>query len=182
MNEFTNWIRIIDKGGIRMFYARIPRYMTAPPIRLRPIRILDGPFLSEGFKRDDFLLVNNLEKPIHYSWLTLWWWIKRTFVCTHCILVDSRRIGFIGMYHLRFRKSVKIGLFIFEKEMRHLGYGSKALNLLTQNLKRFSFVDEIIAKVRWDNRFALFFWKKNGFKELYIEDRIITLSLSLFNE
>ncbi|NWG02825.1 MAG: GNAT family N-acetyltransferase [Syntrophaceae bacterium] len=164
-----------------MFYVRIPRYMATPPIKLRPVRILDGPFLSEGFKREDFLVVNNLKKPIYSSWLPVWWWIKRTFACTYCILIDSRRIGFIGLYNLKFRKSVEIGLFIFEENTRHLGYGSKVLNLLAQNLKKFSFVDEIIAKVRFDNRVALSFCEKNGFKELYIEDKIVTMSSNLVN-
>ena len=164
-----------------MFYARIPRYMTTPPMRLRPVRILDGPFLREGFKREDFLLVNSLKKPIYAPWLPVWWWMKRSFVCTYCILIDSRRIGFIGLHNLKFRKSVEISLFIFEKHMRHLGYGSKALNLLAQNLKKFSFVEEIIAKVRWDNRVALSFCKKNGFKELYAEGYIITMSSNWVN-
>jgi ribosomal protein S18 acetylase RimI-like enzyme len=65
--------------------------------------------------------------------------------------------------------------------MRHLGYGSKALNLLAQNLKKFSLVEEIIAKVRFDNRVALSFYKKNGFKELYAEDHIITMSSNWVN-
>jgi RimJ/RimL family protein N-acetyltransferase len=171
-----------NKERLRMFYARIPRYMITPPIRLRPVWILDGPFLSEGFKRKDFLLVNNLKEPIYSSWFLVWWWMKRAFVCPYCILIDSRRIGFIGLHNLRFRKSVEISLFIFEKNMRHLGYGSKALNLLAQNLKRFSFVDEIIARVRLDNRVALSFCQKNGFKELYTENHIITMSISLLNE
>jgi RimJ/RimL family protein N-acetyltransferase len=155
--------------------------MRTPPIRLRPVRILDSPFLSEEFKREDFLLVNNLEKPIYSSWFLVWWWIKRSFVCTYCILVDSRRIGFIGLYNLKFRKSVEISLFIFEKQMRHLGYGSKALNLLAQNLKKFSFVDKIITRVRLDNRVAVSFCKRNGFKELYTEGPVITMSTSLHN-
>jgi RimJ/RimL family protein N-acetyltransferase len=165
-----------------MFYARIPRYMTTPPIRLRPVHILDGPFLSEGFQREDFLLVNNLKKPVYSSWLSVWWWMRRSFICAYCILVDSRRIGFIGLYNLKFRKSVEISLFIFEKHMRHLGYGSKALNLLAQNLRRFSFVDEIIAKVRLDNRVAVSFCRKNGFKEVYAENHILTMSSNLVKE
>ncbi len=52
--------------------------MTAPSIRLRSVQILDSPFLSERFKRKDFLLVNDLKIPIHSSWFLLWWWIKRT--------------------------------------------------------------------------------------------------------
>jgi RimJ/RimL family protein N-acetyltransferase len=182
MNGTTGWIRATYKGRSRMFYVRIPRYMTTPPIRLRPVRILDGPFLSEGFKREDFLLVNNLKRPIYCSWLPAWWWMKRTFVCTYCILIDSRRIGFIGLYNLKFRESVEISLFIFEKNMRYLGYGSKALNLLAQNLKRFSFVDEIIARVGLDNCVALSFCQKNGFKELYAEDHVITMSSNLVKE
>jgi hypothetical protein len=156
--------------------------MTTPPIRLRPIRILDGPFLSEGFKREDFLLANNLKKPIYSSWLPVWWWMNRTFICTYCILIDSKKIGFIGLYNLRFRNSVEISLFIFEKNMRHLGYGSKALNLVVQNLKRFSFMDEIIVRVGLDNCVALSFCQKNRFKELYTEDHIITMSINLLDE
>jgi RimJ/RimL family protein N-acetyltransferase len=177
----TNRIRAPYKERLRMFYGRIPRYMTTPPIRLRPVGILDGPFLTEGFKREDFLLVNNLKKPMYSSWLLVWWWIKRTFVCTYCILIDSGRIGFIGLHNLKFRKSIEISLFIFEKHMRHLGYGSRALNLLAQNLKKSSFVDEIIAKIRFDNRVALSFYEKNGFKELYAEDQIITMSSNWAN-
>ena len=165
-----------------MFYVRIPRYMTTPPIRLRPVRILDGPFLSEGFKREDFLLVNNLKKPIYSSWLPVWWWIKRTFVCTYCILIDSRKIGFIGLYNFKFRKSVEISLFIFEKQMRHLGYGSETLNLLTKTFRKFSFVNEIIAKVKVDNHVAISFYQRNGLKELYTEGSIITMSTNLLNE
>ncbi len=156
--------------------------MTTPPIRLRPVGILDGPFLSEEFKREDFLLVNNLKKPIYSSWFLIWWWMKRTFVCTYCILIDSRRIGFIGMYNLGLHKSVEISLFIFEKHMRHLGYGSKVLNLLAQNLRKFSFVDEIIARVRVGNPVAISFCRRNGLKELYTENHIITMSISLLNE
>jgi hypothetical protein len=138
-----------------MFYVRIPRYMTTPPIRLRPVRILDGPFLSEGFKREHFLLVNNLKKPIYSSWLPVWWWIKRTFVCTYCILIDSRKIGFIGLYNFKFRKSVEISLFIFEKHIR---------------------------QVKLDNHVAISFYQRNGFKELYTEGSIITMSTNLLNE
>jgi ribosomal protein S18 acetylase RimI-like enzyme len=66
--------------------------------------------------------------------------------------------------------------------MRHLGYGSKALNLLAQNLRKYSFVDEIIAKVKADNHVAISFYQRNGFKELYTEDHVITMSISLLNE
>jgi ribosomal protein S18 acetylase RimI-like enzyme len=66
--------------------------------------------------------------------------------------------------------------------MKHLGYGSKALTLLAKNLRRFSFVDEIIAKVKVDNRVAISFYQKNGFKELYTEGHISTMSISLLNE
>jgi RimJ/RimL family protein N-acetyltransferase len=182
MNGTMSWIRANYKERLRMFYARIPRYMTTFPMRLRPVRILDGPFLSEGFKREDVLHVNNLKKPIYSSWLPVWWWMKRTFFCAYCILVDSRRIGFIGLYNLKFRKSVEIGLFIFEKNMRHLGYGSKAFNLLAQNFKRFSFVEEITAKVKLDNQVAISFCQRNGFEELYAEGSTITLSANLLKE
>jgi ribosomal protein S18 acetylase RimI-like enzyme len=66
--------------------------------------------------------------------------------------------------------------------MKHLSYGSKALTLLAKNLRRFSFVDEIIAKVKVDNRVAISFYQKNGFKELYAEGHISTMSISLLNE
>jgi RimJ/RimL family protein N-acetyltransferase len=181
-NRRTDRVRASHKGRLRIYYGRIPRVMTAPPMKLRPVRILDGPFLSEGFRREDFLLVNNLKNPIYSWWPLVWWWVRRSFICPYCILVDSRRIGFIGLYNLKFRKSTEISLFIFEKQMRHLGYGSKALNLLAQNLKRFSFVDEIIANVRLDNRVALSFCRKNGFEEYHTEGHIVSLSSNLANQ
>jgi RimJ/RimL family protein N-acetyltransferase len=138
--------------------------------------------LERWFKGKHFLLVNDLKKPIHSSWFAVWWWIKGTFVCTYYIFVDSRRIGFIGLNNLRLCKSVEISFFIFEQNMKHLGYGSKALILLAKNLRRFSFVDEIIAKVKVDNRVAISFYQKNGFKELYTEGHISTMSISLLNE
>ena len=181
MNGTASRIRTTYKEKLGMFYARIPRYMTTPPIKLRPVRVLDGSFLSKGFEGKEFLLANDMTRPVHFSRFLAWWWIKRTFVCTYCILIDSRKIGFVGLYNLKFRKSVEISLFIFEKHMRHLGYGSKALDLLAHNFRKFSFVDEIIAKVRLDNRVAVSFCQKNGFKELYAEDHIITMSLNLVN-
>lgn len=56
------------------------------------------------------------------------------------------------------------------------------MTLLAKNLRRFSFVDEIIAKVKVDNRVAISFYQKNGFKELYTEGHISTMSISLLNE
>jgi ribosomal protein S18 acetylase RimI-like enzyme len=148
-------------------------------LRLRPLRIFDGPFMSKGL-RDEFVLkVNGLGKPVNSSWFFVWWWFKNTFICSFCIELDSRPIGFIGLYNLIPGKSAEMTLVILDKNMRRLGYGSKAFNIFAQNLQRHSVVEKILIKVKTDNHSALSFWRKVGFLEINTFDGLINMSMDL---
>lgn len=164
-----------------MFYTKIPRYMKDDNFRLRPLRIFDGPFISNGLRDEVILKANGLNKPINSSWFFIWWWIRKTFMLAYCIECDSKRIGFIGLYNLRLGKSAEMTLVIFDKNNRRLGYGSRAFNILARNIKRNFLVETIIVKVKTDNHISASFWQKLGFKELNSTDEIKIMRMDLSN-
>jgi ribosomal protein S18 acetylase RimI-like enzyme len=162
-----------------MFCTRIPRFIEDGSIRLRPLRVFDGPFLMSGLKDEDILSANGLNKHIASSWFFAWWWIKKTFMPAYCIECASGRIGFIGLYNLIIGKSAEMTLVILDKNMRRLGYGSKAFNIFAQNLQRHSVIEKILIKVKTDNHSALSFWRKVGFLEINTFDGLTTMSMDL---
>jgi RimJ/RimL family protein N-acetyltransferase len=162
-----------------VLYARFPRSMNDHDLRLRPLRIFDSPFMSNGLRDEAILKANGLSKPISSSWLFMWWWIKRTFLITYCIECDSRRIGFVGLHDLRLGKSTEISMMLFDSNIRGLGYGSRVLTLLAQNLKKYSIAEKLIAQVKINNCISLFFVRKLGFVETDTSDDIVTLCLDL---
>lgn len=153
--------------------------MKEGALRLRPLKIWDSLFLRNSFQNKEMLSVNGLNKPIYSSPFLLWWWLKRAFIFSYTILFDSRRIGFIGVYHLKLGMAAQISLFICKKNMRRLGYGSRVFRLLAKNLRRYSIVEKIIVRVRADNHTAMAFWKKNGFVQLSTEGDVTTIVMSL---
>jgi len=162
-----------------VFYARFPRSMNDNDLRLRPFRIFDSPFMSNGLRDEVILKANGLSEPISSSWLFVWWWIKKTFLITYCIECDSRRIGFVGLHDLRLGESTEITMVLFDSNIRGLGYGSRVFALLAQNLKKYSIAEKVIAQVKIDNCVSLSFVRKLGFVEEGISDNIVTLSLHL---
>ena len=164
-------------GG--MFYTRIPRHIEYAQIGLRRLRFSDIPFLCDGLRDKEILATNGLSKQIPLSWLSFWWWIKKTFTLIYCIKCDSKRIGFIGLYNLKLGKSAEMTLVILDKNMRRLGYGSKAFNIFAQNLQRHSVIEKILIKVKTDNHSALSFWRKVGFLEINTFDGLTTMSMDL---
>jgi len=162
-----------------VLYAKIPRYMKDNNLRLRPLRIFDGPFIGEGLRDEVVLKANGLSSPISSSWWVVWWWIKRTFVITYCIECDSRRIGFVGLYDLRLSEFAEISIVIFDKNVRRLGYGSRAFSLLLQNLREYSIVEKVIARVKTDNNMSISFLQKLGFKEMNAADGITIMFIDL---
>ena len=157
----------------------MPRYMKENELRLRPLRIFDAPSLSRWLRNAGILRTEGLSRPAHLSWFFPWWWVKRRFDCSFCIEVDSRPIGFIGLYNMRLGRSSEITLMIFESALRRHGYGTMAFKLLVQNLQRHSVVEEISARVKSDNHIALSFWKSLGFKEVNSLEGMTRMSLDL---
>ncbi|MBI5025986.1 MAG: GNAT family N-acetyltransferase [Nitrospirae bacterium] len=162
-----------------MFCTKIPRFIEDGSIRLRPLRVFDGPFLMGGLKDEDILLANGLNKPIASSWFFIWWWIKKTFMPAYCIECASGRMGFIGLYNLMIGKSAEMSLVIFDRNNRRMGYGTRAFKLFAKSLQRHSVVERILIKIKADNPIALSFWKKLGFVETGILDDIISMSIGL---
>ncbi|NOY64236.1 MAG: GNAT family N-acetyltransferase [Nitrospirae bacterium] len=162
-----------------MLFYKIPRIMVDGSLMLRPLRILDASFLTRGFKNEGILLINLRNRSLIPLWLSTWWWTKRTFLPAYCIVQDSKRIGFIGLYNLILGESAEVSLAIFEKDQRRRGYGTRAFNLLLHNLQRYSVVKRIFVKVRRDNRSALFFWKRLGFRGVENYNGVIEMSLDL---
>jgi RimJ/RimL family protein N-acetyltransferase len=164
-----------------VLYAKIPRCMKDDNLRLRPLRIFDGPFIGEGLRDEVVSKANGLSSPISSSWWVVWWWIKRTFVITYCIECDSRRIGFVGLYDLRLGELAEISIAIFDKNVRRLGYGTKAFTMLSQNLRKYSIAKKILVRVKADNGISISFLQKLGFVEISAFDGIISMSLELDN-
>ncbi|MCD6199323.1 MAG: GNAT family N-acetyltransferase [Deltaproteobacteria bacterium] len=159
--------------------AKIPRYMRADNLRLRPLKIFDGPFIINGLRNEDVWRANGLSKPITFSWFSVWWYLKKTFDLSLCIEIDSRRAGFIGLYNLSLGKSAELSLLLFEKNIRQCGYGSRAFTLFAKNLKEHSVVKKIIIRVKIDNNAAISFYRALGFNKLSNLDRIKTMAIDL---
>lgn len=147
-----------------LLFGHVPRYIEHGDIRLRPLRIFDGPFISNGLKNNDILTAGGLNNAILKPWFLVWWWLKRKYVFLYCIEVGPECVGFTGLYNLSPDRSAELTLAIFDTANRRRGYGTKVFNLLAQNLKRY-FVN-VEVKVKADNHAALSFWSKLGFKEL----------------
>ena len=162
-----------------MLYARFPRSMNDQNLRLRPLRIFDSPFMSNGLRDEIILKANGLSEPISSSWLSVWWWIKKTFLITYCIECDSRRIGFVGLHDLRLGEVVEASMVLFDKDVRRIGYGGRVVALLAENMKKHCIAKRVIARVKRDNYVSLSFVRKLGFVEEGISDNIVTLSLHL---
>lgn len=162
-----------------MFYAKIPRLMEDGRIVLRHLRLGDGPFLSNGLREEGILKAKGLNKPVSPPWFFIWWWFKKTYICPFCIELDSRPIGFIGLYNLIPGESAEISLMIFDKTLRRQGYGTRAFELFVRSLQRHSIVERILIKIKADNHIALSFWRKVGFVEADILDDVISMSMDL---
>ncbi len=162
-----------------MRYAKFPGCIKDDNLRLKSMKISDGAFVSRGLRNKAVLKATGLNKSISASWLSIWWWFKRTYNCSFCIELKSMPIGFIGLYNMKPGESADISLVIFDEKFRRHGYGSKAFRLLVQSLQRLSVAGKILVKVRTDNYMALSFWRKSGFEETGISDGIIAMSMDL---
>jgi RimJ/RimL family protein N-acetyltransferase len=162
-----------------VFYARFPRSMKDRDLRLRPLRIFDGPFMSIRLREEAILRANGSGNPISSRWWVVWWWIRRTFVLAYCVECDSKRIGFVGLHDLRLGEVAEISMVLFDKDVRRIGYGRRVAALLSENLKKYCIAERVIARVKTGNHISLSFVHKLGFVETDTSDDIVTLSLDL---
>ncbi len=145
-------------------YGKIPKYLEEGNIRMRPMSIFDGPFMSAGLKNIDISGAGSPPDSVLKSWFSAWWWLKKTYVFLSCIEVDSSCIGFIGLYDLKPDRSAGMTLVIFDRKNRRIGYGTRVFTLLARNLDRFRL--KIQVKIKADNAASISFWEKLGFEEM----------------
>jgi GNAT superfamily N-acetyltransferase len=155
-----------------MLIAHLPTSIEDRDLRLRHIRISDGPFISELLEHDDILKSSGIcnsrqsggiNTPRRTPWFLLYWWLRRTFLIAYCIELESRTIGFIGLSKPPIGKSAEISLVIFDPISRRRGFGTRAFRVLCRVFYILAPGNILLVKVRNDNEAALSFWSKLGF-------------------
>jgi RimJ/RimL family protein N-acetyltransferase len=164
-----------------MFVVRMPACIAGDDIRLRTLKITDGPFLKDMLYDEDTMKSCGLNSPVSQSWISVWWWIKKTFTLSYCIEYGSRTIGFIAVSRLTPGRSAELSLVISAKVMRRRGYGRRAFEFLSDVMQGHSFAREVFVRVRSDNPGAVLFWKNLGFSEIRVEGGIVTMSRQLLS-
>ncbi len=168
-------------GEGQLVFRSVPRRVTDGNIRLRPLRIFDGPFMRRAFREKEVFEPNGMTRPVEGSWFEVWWWLKHAFSFSYCIEIDSRRSGFVGFYNFSPGRCAEIALALFEKETRGQGYGRRVFAMLERSLKRHSLVNTLLARVKENNPAAAGFWKRVGFEveTSFEEEGILLMSKDL---
>jgi RimJ/RimL family protein N-acetyltransferase len=166
-----------------MVVACIPRRMKEGNIRLRPLRIFDGPFMRHAFRQREVFEPNGLSEPIERSWFDVWWCLKRAFVFSYCIEIDSRPSGFVGFSNFSPGRYAVIALSLFDRQTRGRGYGTRVFAMLERILERHSLVEKLFARVEEDNQGAARFWEGIGFEiqESFRQEGVILMSREMRN-
>jgi RimJ/RimL family protein N-acetyltransferase len=161
-----------------MYYYTFPQYLHDNSLRLRPLRLSDGRFVAAGLTDTAIVRACGMAKPPAASWVSLVWWVRKTYPLAFCVELHAHRIGFLGLYNLRPGKSAALSLAIFDEACRNRGYGTRVLKLFMQHLQQCSLLQHLAVDVRQDNQAALSFWKKSGFCEACAADGVLTLTLA----
>jgi RimJ/RimL family protein N-acetyltransferase len=95
-------------------------------------------------------------------------WMKITFQVIYIIEVEEiagrRIIGFAGLYDLKMGESLWLSLTIPDPKDRRRGYGTKALELVFDLLKKNGAAETVYAEVSKPNVTSLWFLRKLGFE------------------
>ena len=91
--------KILSDFSVLCMY--LPRNMGDGNIRLRPFRFRDRHVIEDGLRYEDIFSPRAMTDLILKSYLSVWWWLRRTYAVLYCIEADSVCIGFIGLYNLQ---------------------------------------------------------------------------------
>ena len=149
--------------------------MTDGVIQLRSMKISDGSYLRKQLADTEALSYTLLTKPVSGSWFRVWLRMKTIFNLAFMIDVDGKPVGFAGLYNLIPGQSAEMSLVIFDREKRRRGYGSRAVDLLVNNLQTHSIVKSIFVEYKSNNIGAQSFWSKCGFVEKCRQENLITM-------
>jgi len=148
-----------------MLIAGTRRYMNREGLRLRPLRLTDGPAVARMLTTKDILKASGKEGPLEISWFRLFFLLRKIFVISYCIEYNSKRIGLIGLFDLLSDRSAELALVIADPSARRRGHGTSAFNLLAGALENHPFIENLTVSVMRENLDALAFWRRLGFKE-----------------
>jgi RimJ/RimL family protein N-acetyltransferase len=162
-----------------MSYFVFPRSLCDNNLRLRPLRIRDGRFIAAGLADAAILRACGMSDAPAASWVSLIWWMRRTYPLAFCIELDGRRIGFLGLYRLHPGKSASLSLAIFDETCRNRGYGTRALTLIVKYVRKSRLARRLAVDVMEGNPKALNFWNKAGFGETSASGGVLTLMRDL---
>ncbi|KPK02176.1 MAG: hypothetical protein AMK71_03215 [Nitrospira bacterium SG8_35_4] len=138
--------------------------MTDGVIQLRPMKISDGPYLRKQLADREVVSYTLLSRPVSGSWFHVWLKMKKIFNFAYIMVVDSKPVGFAGLYNLIPGQSAEMSLVIFDRGNRRRGYGSRAFDLVVNNLQTHSIVKNIFVEYKSNNMGAQSFWSKCGFQ------------------
>lgn len=153
--------KILSSFSVLCMY--LPGSMGDGNIRLRPFRFCDRHVIGDGLRDEEVFSPRATTGLILKSYLSVWWWLRRTYAVLYCIEADSVCIGFIGLYNLQPDRSAELSLVILDRKNRRLGYGTKAFNLLARTLDRYRM--KLNVRIKPENTASLSFCKKMGFEE-----------------
>jgi len=156
-------------GKIKVSIGRMPRRAKAGDIVMTSFSIrhlpLVQPVLREmGWSGSSFLT---------------WWRLRRLFTFIYLIKILDRPAGILGVYNFKPGTSAEISLVIFDKALRHRGYGKKIFSLAASILCRHAAVKRMTVMIDSDNTAALSFWTALGFRDDHLEGNNLVLGLDL---
>ncbi len=149
-----------------MRITSLPRCLKDGDLRLRPLRISDGPSLSKMLVQKEKLKAGGGRRMRKTPWIYTYFRLRKTFFAAYCIEHRRETIGFAGLHNLVPGESAEISLIIFDSINRRRGFGTRAFLLLSGNSFTVSLADTLIARVENDNKPARFFWTSLGFTPL----------------
>ena len=142
-------------GNFKVFIGRMPRRAEA------------GDVVMTSFSIRHLSLVQPMLRDMGWSGSTLltWWRLRRLFAFLYFIEILGRPAGILGVYNFKPCASAEISLVIFDKALRHRGYGKKIFSLAASILSRHASVKRLTVMVDPDNTDALSFWTALGFRD-----------------
>ena len=119
------------------------------------------------------------------SLLSFYSWLKTTFQVVYVIEDEDDAgheiLGFVGFYNMNLGQSLWLSLTIFDPRDRGRGYGTKALELVLDLLKRNGAVQTVYAEVLETNITSLCFLRKLGFEVSRRYEDSFTLGKKVLN-
>ena len=155
----------------------MPRFLQDGELRLRPVRFWDGLFLSKIRSRT--ILQDGQKLPAFGSWLSEWWWLKKTFSFSYQIELGMECIGFVGICDLIPGETGEMALVIFDERHRRFGYGSRVFHIVAQAMKKYRVADRIVVRVEGRKSGSTAFWQRNGLREVADSGGIKVMSRNL---